>query len=125
MIMDVNRITEIIIGRAIEVHRRLGPGMLENVYKHCLAYELKQAGLRVESEVPVPVTYKEIRLDCGYRIDLLVEDKVVVELKTVDDFHPTNEAQILTHLRFADKHVGLLINFKTNMLINGIRRYRL
>lgn len=121
--MEVNWITEIIVGCAIEVHKRLGPGMLENVYKHCLAYELKQNGLRVECEVPVPVVYKEIRLDCGYRIDLLVEDAVVVELKAVDAFHPTYEAQILSHLRFAYKRVGLLINFKTNILKNGIKRF--
>lgn len=123
--MEVNRITEIIIGCAIEVHRRLGPGMLENVYKHCLAYELKQNGLRVDCEVPVPVIYKDIKLDCGYRIDLLVEDTVVVELKAVDAFHPTYEAQILTHLRFSGKGIGLLINFRTNILKNGIKRYRL
>ncbi|MDO5664094.1 MAG: GxxExxY protein [Bacteroidia bacterium] len=123
--MDCNTITEKIIGAAINVHRILGPGMLENAYKQCMVYELKEMGLHVQSEVPVPVIYKEIKLECGYRIDLLVEDKVVVELKTVDEFHPTYEAQILTYLMFADKRVGLLINFKTTLLKNGIKRYRL
>ena len=121
--MDYNRITEKIIGAAINVHKVLGPGMLESAYKHCLAYELKQMGLEVKCEVPVPVIYREIKLDCGYRIDLLVEDTVVVELKSVETFHSTYEAQILSYLRFANKHIGLLINFKTNVLKNGIKRY--
>lgn len=121
--MDYNKITEKIIGAAIAVHRILGPGMLENTYKQCLVYELREMGLRVQSEVPVPVIYKDIKLECGYRIDLLVENTVVVELKSVDDFHPTHEAQMLTYLRFANKPIGLLINFKTNILKNGIRRY--
>lgn len=121
--MDYNRITEKIIGAAINVHKVLGPGMLESAYKHCLAYELKQMGLEVKCEISVPVIYKEIKLDCGYRIDLLVEDTVVVELKSVETFHPTYEAQILSYLRFANKHIGLLINFKTNVLKNGIKRY--
>ncbi len=121
--MDYNHITEKIIGAAITVHRILGPGMLENTYKHCLVYELRQMGLRVQSEVPVPLLYKEIKLECGYRIDILVEDAVVVELKAVDEFHPTHEAQMLTYLKFADKPIGLLINFKTKLLKNGIKRY--
>ncbi len=121
--MDYNHITEKIIGAAITVHRILGPGMLENTYKHCLVYELRQMGLRVQSEVPVPLLYKEIKLECGYRIDILVEYAVVVELKTVDEFHPTHEAQMLTYLKFADKPIGLLINFKTKLLKNGIKRY--
>lgn len=123
--MDYNYITEKIIGAAINVHRILGPGMLENTYKQCMVYELKEMGLHVQSEVSVPVIYKEIRLECGYRIDLLVEDTVVVELKTVDVFIDVHEAQTLTYMRFADKPIGLLINFKTKQLIKGVRRYRL
>ncbi|MDD3789616.1 MAG: GxxExxY protein [Petrimonas sp.] len=121
--MDYNAITEKIIGAAINVHKTLGPGMLESAYRRCLAYELEQMGLEVQCEVAVPVVYKEIKLDCGYRIDLLVENQVIVELKSVDAFHPVFEAQVLTYMRFANKRLGLLINFKTNMLKNGIKRY--
>ena len=123
--MDINKITEKIIGCAIEVHKELGPGLLESAYEECLFYELQQAGLNAERQVPVPVIYKEIKLDCGYRMDILVEKKVVVELKTVDTIIPVHEAQILTHLRFAKKEVGLLINFNVTLLKNGIKRYRL
>ena len=123
--MEINRITEIIIGRAIVVHRELGPGLLESAYEECLAYELLQAGLFVERQVPIPVVYKGVKLDCGYRIDILVERKVVVELKTVDLLMPVHEAQIMTHLKFAKKEIGLLINFNVTLLKNGLKRYRL
>lgn len=99
------------------------PGMLESAYQHCLVYELRQRGLNVQCEVPVPVVYKEVKLDCGYRIDILVENSVVVELKTADTFNPVFEAQILTYMRFAKKRIGLLINFKTTVLKDGIKRY--
>ena len=121
--MEINRITEIVIGCAIEVHRQLGPGLLESAYEECLCYELQKAGLNFERQKPVPVIYKEIKLDCGYRIDVLVEKCVVVELKTVDVFNPVHEAQILTYMKFADKNVGLLINFYVTLLKNGIKRY--
>ena len=121
--MDINKITEIVIGCAIEVHRQLGPGLLESAYEECLCYELQQAGLRFERQKPVPVVYKEIRLDCGYRIDILVENCVVVELKTVELYNPVHEAQVLTYMKFADKKVGLMINFYVTILKNGIRRY--
>ena len=121
--MEINRITEIVIGCAIEVHRQLGPGLLESAYEECLCYELQNAGLNFERQKPVPVIYKEIKLDCGYRIDVLVEKCVVVELKTVDVFNPVHEAQILTYMKFADKNVGLLINFYVTLLKNGIKRY--
>ena len=121
--MDINKITEIIIGCAIEVHRQLGPGLLESAYEECLCYELLKAGLRFERQKPVPVVYKEIRLDCGYRIDVLVENCVVVELKTAEIFNPVHEAQVLTYMKFADKKIGLLINFYVTVLKNGIKRY--
>jgi GxxExxY protein len=121
--MEINKITEIIIGCAIEVHRQLGPGLLESAYEECLCYELAKAGLRFERQKPVPVIYKEIKLDCGYRYDILVENCVLVELKTVEEFNPVHEAQILTHMKFAEKNVGLLINFNVTVLKNGLRRY--
>jgi len=123
-IMDINKVTEKIIGCAIEVHRILGPGLLESAYEECLAFELKNAGLRVERQKAVPIVFKEIKLDCGYRIDILVEDLVIVELKTVDTFNPVHEAQILTYMKFADKELGLLINFNVTLLKNGIKRYK-
>ena len=123
--MDINHITETIIGCAIKVHKELGPGLLESAYEECLVYELKQAGLNAERQVPIPVVYKDIKLECGYRADVLVENKVIVELKTVDAIAPVHEAQILTYLKFAKKEVGLLINFNVTILKNGIKRYRL
>jgi len=121
--IEINKITEKIIGCAIEVHKILGPGLLESAYEECLYYELKNAGLKVERQKAIPVVYKDIKLDCGYRIDLLVEDNVVVELKVVEGFHPVHEAQILTYLKFSNKNTGLLINFYVTLLKNGIKRY--
>ena len=121
--MNINNITEKIIGCAIEVHKILGPGLLESAYETCLFYELQKAGLRVERQRPVPVVYKDIKLDCGYRLDIVVENCVIVELKTVDAFIPVHEAQILTHLKFSKKRLGLLINFNVTVLKNGIRRF--
>jgi GxxExxY protein len=121
--MEINKISEIIIGCAIEVHKQLGPGLLESAYEECLCYELIKAGLKVERQKPVPVIYKEIKLDCGYRMDILVENCVVVELKTVEVLNPVHEAQILTQMKFADKRVGLLINFYVTRLKDGIKRY--
>ena len=122
--MNTNEITKRIIGCAIEVHKILGPGLLESAYETCLFYELQNAGLRVERQRPVPVVYKEIKLDCGYRLDIIVEDCVIIEIKTVDAFLPVHEAQILTHMKFARKRLGLLINFNVTLLKNGIKRYR-
>lgn len=122
--MDINQITEKIIGCAIEVHKRLGPGLLESAYEECLSYELKSAGFTIERQVPVPVVYKDIKLECGYRIDILVEKTVVLELKTIEAFAPVHEAQILTYLKFANKPIGLLINFNVTLLKNGIRRFK-
>ncbi len=116
--------TGTIIGSAIEVHKHLGPGLLESAYEECMVYELSNKGLYVERQKAVPVVYKEIQLDYGYRLDLLVEGTVIVELKTVETFCPVHEAQILTYMKFADKPVGLLINFYVTLLKNGIKRYR-
>lgn len=112
-----------IIGKAILVHRTLGPGLLESAYESCLAYELEQSGLRVKRQVPVPVVYRDVRLDCGYRIDLLVEDKVIVELKSVDALAPVHAAQILTHMKFARISLGLLMNFNAATLKQGLKRF--
>ena len=101
-------ITKVIIGCAIDVHKELGPGLLESAYEECLYYELQKAGLKVEKQKAIPVIYKEIKLDCGYRADLIIEDKIVIELKTVDEFNPVHEAQILTYLKFAEKKLGLI-----------------
>jgi len=121
--MQINQITQEILDSAFKVHTSLGPGLLESAYKACLAYELRKKGLKVEEEKPIPVIYEEVKLDCGYRLDLLVEDAVVVELKTVEAFADVHFAQILTYLRFADKKVGLLINFNVKSLKDGIKRF--
>jgi GxxExxY protein len=121
--MEINKITEKIIGCAIEVHRNLGPGLLESAYEECLIFELKKEELLVERQKPVPIVYKDIKLECGYRIDILVENTVIVELKVVDAINPVHEAQILTYMKFADKNIGLLINFNVTVLKNGIKRF--
>ncbi|MGA2823320.1 MAG: GxxExxY protein [Bacteroidales bacterium] len=123
--MEINEITRKIIGCAIEVHKHLGPGLLESAYTECMIFELQNSGLRVETQKPVPVIYKEKKLDYGYRIDILVEDTVLIELKSINAFNPVHEAQILTYMKFAGKKIGLLINFNVTMLRNGLRRYRL
>ena len=127
VMVDVNYkysgLTGKIIGCAIEVHKSLGPGLLESAYEECLSYELERAGLKVERQKALPVVYKEIKLDFGYRIDILVEDTVVIELKSVDVLNPVHEAQILTYLKFSEKKVGLLINFNVTLLKNGLKKY--
>jgi len=120
---QVNRITEQIIGAAISVHKALGPGLLESTYEACLAFELTQRGLKVERQQELPVTYRSVRLDCGYRIDLLVADLVIVEFKVVEALAPIHEAQILSYLKLSGCRVGLLINFNVKVLKNGIRRF--
>jgi GxxExxY protein len=120
--MNENQLTGKIIQCAIKVHSRLGPGLLESVYKECLYYELCNEGLRVEKEVPIPVVYKEVKLDCGYRVDLFVENQVVIELKAIDDLQDIHLAQTLTYLRMANKRFGLLINFNVEKLKHGIKR---
>jgi GxxExxY protein len=120
--MTENEITEKIIGAAIRVHKELGPGLLESAYKECLYYELKQMGLIVEKEKPLPLIYDEVRLEIGYRVDLLVERKVIVELKAVEALNDVHLAQVLTHLKLNNNRIGLLINFNVSVLKDGIRR---
>lgn len=115
-------ITEQIIGGAIAVHKALGPGLLESAYEACLVYELRQRGLKVEQQKELPIIYGEVRLDCGYRLDLLVENLFIVELKAVDRLAPIHEAQLLSYLKLADCRLGLLINFNVTLLKKGIRR---
>lgn len=118
----MNDVTARIIGAAIEVHRALGPGLLESTYQVCLLYELGQRQLRAECQKALPVRYKDIRIDCGYRVDLLVEREVVVELKSVSRIEPIHEAQLLSYLKLSDCRVGLLINFNVKQLMTGVRR---
>ena len=115
-------LTEQIIGAAIDVHRELGPGLLESVYEECLCVELKLRNLSFTRHVPLPVTYKGAKLDCGYRIDLIVQNTVLLELKCVEKLIPIHEAQLLTYLRLSNIKVGLLINFNVPILKEGIRR---
>jgi GxxExxY protein len=117
-----NRITEKIIGAAIKVHRALGPGLLESTYEACLAFELADSGLCVERQKELPVKYRDVKLDCGYRIDLLVEKLVVVELKAVERFQPIHQAQLLSYLKLSGCKLGLLINFNVKVLRDGIKR---
>ncbi|HLW40582.1 MAG TPA: GxxExxY protein [Brumimicrobium sp.] len=121
--MKQNDITSEIIGAAIEVHKALGPGLLESAYNECLAYELGGRGLLVQREIPLPIVYKEIELDHGYRMDLLVENKVVVELKSVEKLTDVHTAQILTYMKLGGYDLGLIINFHVKFLKDGIRRF--
>jgi len=116
-------LTGAIIGAAIEVHKQLGPGLLESAYEECLCRELKLRGVVFERQKPLPLEYKGIRLDCGYRLDLLVEGRVIMEIKSVEALAPIHEAQMLTYLRLAAVKVGLLINFNTPVLKDGIKRF--
>ncbi len=120
--MVENELSNKVIGLAIEVHRALGPGLLESAYRECLYYDLVQSGLYVEKEKPMPIVYKDVKLDHGYRIDLLVENKLVVELKTVEFFTDVHTAQVLTYLRLGNYKLGLLINFHVALLKEGIKR---
>jgi len=120
--MIENELSKKIIGCAIEVHKQLGPGLLESAYQECLYYELKLLGLKVQKEKPMPIVYKEVKLDHGYRIDLLVENKIVIEIKTVELFNDVHTAQVLTYLRLGNYKLGLLLNFHTTILKNGIKR---
>jgi len=120
---DVNRVTERIIGAAIEVHRHLGPGLLESTYETCLVYELQTAGLKVERQKSLPLIYKSITIDQGYRLDLLVEKQVIVELKAVEKLMPVHEAQMLSYLKLSGCKVVLLINFNVKLLKYGVKRF--
>ena len=115
-------VTEQVIGACIEIHRQLGPGLLESAYEECLCYELSMRKLSFERQKPLPVKYKGVNLDCGYRLDLVVEDRIVVELKTVEEILPIHEAQLLTNLKISRLSLGLLINFHVPVLKEGIKR---
>ena len=120
--MTENQLAKRIIGCALEVHKALGPGLLESAYQECLYYKLKQENLIVEKEKPMPLVFEEVQLNCGYRIDLLVENKVVIELKSVDSLNDVHLAQTLTYMKLGDYKLGLLINFNVNLLKLGIKR---
>jgi len=120
--MQLNDISGKIIEFSIKVHKELGPGMLESAYEACLLYELRQAGLKAESQLKLPIIYQGVKIEAGYRIDLLVEDSVIVELKTVERILPIHEAQLLSYLRLSKLKLGLLINFNVKLLRDGIRR---
>jgi GxxExxY protein len=115
-------LTEKIIGAAIEVHRHLGPGLLETAYDECVCYELSQKGIQFQRQVALPIRYKGLSLDCNYKLDLLVEDTIVVEVKAIEALLPVHSAQLLTYLKSSGKRVGLLINFNVTMLTKGLRR---
>ena len=117
-----NELTERVIGACIEIHRALGPGLLESAYEECLCYELSQAGIKFERQKALPVHYKDVKLDCGYRLDLVVEEKIIIELKAVESLLPIHEAQLLTYLKLSGITLGLLINFNVAMLKHGIKR---
>lgn len=120
--MKENEITEKIIGCGITVHKILGPGLLESAYEECLCHELYLNGIKFERQKPLPLIYKDVRLDCGYRIDLLIEEKIIVEIITIDKINDVHLAQVLTYLRLSKCSIGLIMNFNVNQLIKGIKR---
>ena len=121
--MEFETLSNKVLGLAIEVHKNIGPELLENTYKQCLAYELNHANIKFEMEVNLPVKYKSITISCAYRIDLLIEDELILELKNVEKLLPVHEAQILTYMKLCKIHIGLLINFNEKYLKNGIKRF--
>ena len=121
--MEFDDLSNRVIGCAIEVHRELGPGLLESTYEQCLAHELRWNGIPFQIQYPQPVEYKDIRLDCGYRIDILVENKLTLELKSVEEIKGIHEAQLLTYMKLAGMKIGLLINFNKTKLKDGIQRF--
>jgi GxxExxY protein len=123
--MEKDPLTEKVIGCAIDVHRGLGPGLLESTYEQCLAYELSANGISFKLQQPMPIEYKNIQLDCGYRVDVLVEDRLILELKAVDQINNIHKAQLLTYMKLAEIQTGLLINFNVPRLIDGIKRFKL
>ena len=121
--MKFDSLSKQVIGLAIEVHRELGPGLLESTYEKCLMYELRKSNINCINQMQLPVKYKGLTLDCGYRVDLLVDGKLIIELKSVDSLKAIHEAQLLTYMKLADIQTGLLINFNTRLLKHGIRRF--
>jgi GxxExxY protein len=122
-VKHINNLTEKIIASAIAVHRELGPGLLESAYEACLLFELTDRGLSVERQKALPVLYRDVRLDCGYRLDLVVEGKIIIELKAVERIEPIHQAQILSYLKLSGCKIGLLLNFNVKVLKTGIRRF--
>ena len=120
--MTENELSYTIIGCALELHRKIGPGLLESAYENALAYDLRNLGLDVQQQVPMPFVYKEVKMDVGYRIDLLVNSKVIVEIKSVENLAPVHFSQVLTYLKLSDKKLGLLMNFNSKTLKDGIHR---
>lgn len=120
--LRMNDITEKIIGACIEIHRTLGPGLLESAHEECLCHELSLIGLRFDRQGSLPVLYKDVKLDCGYRLDIVVENQIILELKTVESLHPVHEAQLLTYLKLTGLTVGPLVNFNVPVLTQGLRR---
>jgi len=125
MAFDNDPLTEKVIGLAIEVHRQLGPGLLESAYEECLCYELAQANFVFQRQVALPVVYKSVRLDCGYRLDVIVENRLILELKTVERLMPIHQAQVITYMRPGGIRIGLLLNFNSAVLKHGLRRLML
>jgi GxxExxY protein len=123
--MEKDPLTEKVIGCAIEVHRALGPGLLESAYQQCLIHELKLNGIPFQAEKPVPVAYKGLQLDCGYRLDLVVDGRLILELKSVEELSGIHEAQLLTYMKMTGIQTGLLINFNVGRLIDGVKRFKL
>ncbi|MBT0812911.1 GxxExxY protein [Litoribacter ruber] len=120
--MTENDLSYKIIGLAVDIHRNVGPGLLESAYENALAYELIKAGYEVRQQVPMPFIYKEIKLECGYRMDLLVENKIIIEVKSIENLAPVHYAQLLTYLRLSQIKLGLLMNFNTKLMKEGIHR---
>jgi GxxExxY protein len=118
----LNSISEAVIGAAIDVHKALGPGLLESAYEACLAYELRQRGLKVEQQKELPLKYRDVQLDCGYRLDLLVQECVIVEVKAIEALLPLHQAQLMSYLRLTNCHLGLIINFNVTQLTRGVKR---
>ena len=120
--MDINALSNVVIGAAIDVHRALGPGLLESAYEACLCHELGSRGVKYKRQVSLPIDYKDVQLDCGYRLDILVEDKIVVELKSIEKLLPIHDAQLLTYLKLGNWQLGILFNFNVPLLKLGIKR---
>jgi GxxExxY protein len=121
-IMNLEQIAKAIVNRAIKVHKALGPGLLESAYQKCLAYELEKAGLRVKCETPIPIQYESVKIDAGFRADMIVEDSIIIENKTAEQILPIHEAQLLTYLKLTDLHLGFLLNWNVHLMKHGIQR---
>ncbi|MFB8790637.1 MAG: GxxExxY protein [Potamolinea sp.] len=120
--MRENDLSGLVIGLAMKVHDALGPGLLESAYEECLYYEINRAGLKVEKQKPLPLVYEEVRLECGYRVDLFVENKLIIEIKSLESIHPIHSSQLLTYLKLSNCKLGLILNFNVSQLKDGIKR---